>query len=257
VTDDVVKVRRMLADIPDLVAEAHHYLEPGVAPADMKTHHGKGPTYRIPIVAEIFDLLDPREKDIDEPTENRVGGDRRLGVLPTLSLWVSAAYPELEDRGHQPRECCPARTHTVVGETGWLGDYAEPVLAIYPDFATDVEKLWKELRQACRIRQEYKPTCSMCATATRRWLVEPVYSDNVSGPAWWQCTGCRRTWVHDAEVQRLALTQPKMTLTQIASLLGKPVSTLYRWRDQGRFSGGPLYEIEHVRRAMRTVGLSA
>jgi hypothetical protein len=203
-------------------------------------------------VAEVVDLLDRREKDVDDASSNRLAGERRLGVLPSLGLWVSVAYPELEDLGHSPRECCPPRCHTVTGEALWLHSYAQLILELHDDFAADIAKLHRELQKACRIRQEYVPKCPNC-----RWRVEPVYPDGGGGPSYWRCTGCSKTWVHDAEVARLALTQPKMTLRQISSMLNIPLRTLYNWRNQNRFSGGPLYEVDHVRRAAERVGLSA
>jgi len=250
-TDLLTQVRAHLADIPALVAEAEHYITPGSAPADPDARHATT-IFKIPIVPEVFDLLDGREKDVEEPGLNRMAGERRLGVLPTLALWVALAYAEIEDRGERPRVCCPPRRHTIVGESGWLYEYAAHILDFNDDFAADIAKLHRELQRACRVRQEYVPKCPQC-----RWRVEPVYSDGTTGPAYWRCTGCTKTWVHDAEVARLALTQPKMTLRQISSMLNIPLRTLYNWRNQGRFSGGPLFEVDHVRRAAERVGLTA
>jgi len=62
--------------------------------------------------------------------------------------------------------------------------------------------------------------------------------------------------VHDAEVQRLALTQPRMTLRQIASWLEIPLRTLHNWRTDGRFSPDSkgLYEVAHIREAAKKLG---
>jgi transposase-like protein len=247
---DITQLRRYLADIPTLMAEAQHYITPGTAPQDPDARHSTT-IYRIPIVAEIVDLLDKRAKDVDEHSDNRNNGERRLGILPTLGLWVSLTFVELEDTGHSPRICCPSRRHTVVGECDWLSEYAEPILQLHPDFYTEIETIWKELRQACRVRREYTPRCNHFNNP-----VEAIHGNDNDGPAWWRCTGCSRTWVHDAEVQRLALTQPPMTLRQIATLLGLPLRTLHNWRSQGRFttdSRGKT-EVEHVKRAARTIG---
>lgn len=264
-------MRRHLADIPNLVAEAQHYLTPGSAPLDPTNQtKGKGSVYKIPIVAEIYDLLDLREKNREDVTDNRKyagfaraeaedfhinNGQRRLGVLPTLGLWVSLSWAELDDLGHQPRECCLPKQHTITGETNWLSDYAEQIIELHSDFPRDIEQLWTELRKACRIRREYVPTCPICATATTRWRVEAVYGDD-GEPAWWRCTGCAKTWVRDAEVKRFALTQPKMTLGNIASWLGLPLRTLHNWRTQGRFTTDHrgLAEVEHVKRAAEAAG---
>lgn len=244
-------MRRHLADIPDLVTEASHYLTPGSAPKDPDARHGTT-MHRIPIVAEIADLLDLREKDVDGITLNRAGGDRRLGVLPTLGLWVSLTYTELEDLGHQPRECCPHRSHTLTGEAGWLSEYAEIICELHSDFAHDISLLWTELRKACRIRREYQPRCPHCNNH-----IQGVYGDTEDqAPAWWRCTACGKTWVHDAEMQRLAMTQPRMTIPQTAKLLGIAVRTLYNWRNLGRFTADShgKVDLEHVRRAAEKIG---
>jgi len=256
-TDEIAQVRRHLNDIPDLVVEASHYLVPGTAPKDPDAHYTKGPRLRLPIVAEVFDLLDDRDKDLDDILLNRFGGERRLGVLPSLGLWVSLAYVELDDMGLNPRDCCESRQHTVVGECGWLNEYADPIVELHPDFPRDIERLWLELRKVCRIRKDYEPTCPVCATATRRWRIEPVYGPEDSVyPAWWRCTGCPKTWVHDAEIQRLAMTQPRMTLRQIATWLELPLRTLHNWRSDGRIQPDSKgrYEVAHVREAARKLG---
>lgn len=271
VTELVAQVRRHLAEIPDLVVEASHYRTPGSAPMDptFGGKKGKGSAYRILIDPEIFDLLDDNDKALDDVMLNRYPADwiwedgagrkvveparqRRLGVLPTLGLWVSLAYAELEDLGRGPVGCCPARRHTISGETAWLAEYAPDIIELHGDFARDIELLWADLRRACRIRREYIPKCNKCGNR-----IEAVMDGD--SPAWWRCTGCPQTWVHDAEVQRLALTRPPMTLIEMATFLGKSVRDLYRLRDDSRFvpvgrskRGGALYEVEQVRRAVQS-----
>jgi hypothetical protein len=63
-------------------------------------------------------------------------------------------------------------------------------------------------------------------------------------------------WVHDAEVARLARTQPKMTLRAISSWLNIPLRTLHNWRTEGRFTTDRrgLVEVEHVERAAKKSG---
>ena len=264
--DELTQVRSYLADIPALHAEASHYKTPGSAPIDPTSVRGST-IFRIPIVPAIVDLLDIREKDLEDATENRKyagftraeaedfhinNGERRLGVLPTLGQWVALAYAEFEDLGRRPRVCCPARCHTVAGESDWLIEYAEPILELHPDFLRDIERLWAELRKACRVRREYIPKCPFC-----NWRVEAIYGDDeAEGPAWWRCTGCAKTWVRDAEVKRFALTQPRMTLRQIATWLGIPLRTLHNWRNQGRFTtdGRGLAEVSHVENAAKRAG---
>ena len=263
--DLVAQVRRHLAEIPELVAEASHYLTPGSAPKDPEARHGAA-VYRIPIVPEIVDLLDERDKALEDVMFNRtsIGWEdgagrkvidprlRRLGVLPTLGLWVALVYAELDDLGRDPRPCCPARSHTIAGEVAWLAEWAEAVVELHSDFPRDIELLWVELRRACRIRPEYIPQCPKCG-----YRLEGVYgSESDKEAAWYRCTGCPKTFVMDAELKRLALTQPRMTLRQIASLLQLPLRTLHHWRATKRFlpDSRGLYELEHVRRAALTAG---
>lgn len=266
---DVAQLRRYLNDIPQLMAEAEHYITPGTAPHDPDARHTTT-IYKIPIVAEIVDLLDKREKDIEDVTDIRFSGERRLGVLPTLGLWVALAYSELEDLGHDPRICCPERNHTTTGETSWLSEYAESIIDLHPCceqcergkrgcgcgcFHHEIETIWKELRQACRVRREYTPRCPQC-----RNLLQGVYgTPEDKAPAWWRCNACGFTAIADAEIKRLAALQPRMTLRQIADLLKLPISTLRGWRDQKRFQPDShgKYELEHVKLAAQRVGRCA
>src|SRR5215217_808743 len=119
-SDDVAQVRRHLAEIPELLVVASHYLTPGSAPLDPNFKaQGKGSVYKIPIVPEILDLLDTNDKALDDVMLSRRylgfinaerddfninSGQRRLGVLPTLGLWVSLVYAEFEDLGQDVRE---------------------------------------------------------------------------------------------------------------------------------------------------------
>ena len=72
--------------------------------------------------------------------------------------------------------------------------------------------------------------------------------------SWFDCTGCPETWVMDAEIQRMAATQPDMPLTQIAKILGRSLGTLQKWAILGRIlpvgrrGKTFLYDLERVRR---------
>ena len=248
-SEELVQVRRHLADIPELLEEASHYLIPGSAPIDPTATRGTT-IFRIPITPEIFDLLDERDKALDDIMLNRSGGERRLGVLPTLGLWVSLAWAELDDTGRTPRECCPAREHTVAGEVRWLSEYAGDIIELHPEFHRDVEQLWEELRRACRIRKDYAPKCPRCG-----FKIEGIFgSEEDEYPAWYRCTGCPKTWVKEAELRRLGATQPPMTLRQIASMLKLSCRDVYGWYSKNRYMpvgtdgrGRKLFEVEHVK----------
>lgn len=251
------QVRRELADIPDLMVEASHYVIPGSAPADPEARASTGiPSHRLVIAPDIVDLLDPREKDMepDSITENRFDGHRRIGVPPTITMWCQLLYVELEDIGTPAKPCCPRDQHTLARECTWLSDHAADAARLHDDFTAEIHSMWTDLRRACRITQPYIPVCTACGHR-----LEGQYADGEStdiSPAWWRCTGCGNTVQHEAEIRRMALTQPPLTLRQLTSLLNIPLRTLYRWESEGRFlpvkrnsRGGKLYEVEHVRRA--------
>ena len=243
------RVRRQLTDIPDLMVEVALYLTTGSLPPDPDARHGTNNPARIPIVAAVTDLLDVRSKRFSDEDEgvrdlelDRKAGSRRLGVLPTLGLWVSMVHAELEDLGTPARECCPPRQHTVAGEVGWLMEQLDRVLELHNDFAEDVDWLWTDLRKACRLRPPLPLTCATCGFA-----LEGMDSD-----AWFRCTGCPRTWRMDAELRRLGATQPGMPLSQVSRLLEVPVKTLHDWKSRGwilpvgKRGATFLFEVEKV-----------
>lgn len=248
-------------DILDLMVEVQHHWIPGSAPVDPDARQGEGiKSHRSVITEQVVDLLDFREKDMepDDLAENFVDGEWRLGVFPTLAMWVSLVHVELVDLGENPAECCPdARHHTLAGEIAWLDRYADRVLDLHDDFERQIRSIRQALRTACRTTDAFQPTCTKCGND-----MDPQYAEGESGdiaPPWWVCTACGWTVIHDAEVRRLALTQPPMTLRQIHRITHIPLRTLHNWRAEKRFlpigkskRGGDLFDLALIERAAKS-----
>jgi hypothetical protein len=255
--DTISRVRYWLTNIPDLLAEQPEYLIPGSIPADPSTRYAPTSPARPPVNLTVIDLTDTREKDSAEltPAEllsyDRTAGYHRLGVLPTLGLWVSLVLDELIDLGENPDTCCPLNgqdtaTHTITGEVGWLIRYLPTILDMHPDFATDIEAIHRDLRHGQRDTRDLlaQLKCPKC-----RWPVEAK-----TGNAWLRCTGCDAAWTMAAEIRRFGATQPDMPLAKIAGILGRPLDTLRKWSIEGRIlpvgrrGQTFLYDVERVRR---------
>lgn len=217
------QVREQLAEIPDLMAEVSYYIEPGSAPIDPDARHRHGNLAKLPLVAAVADLLDERQKDLTDPEDlpaNRKNGERRLGVLRTLGLWVSLIHPELEDTEGETAVCCPGREHTISGECSWLIQHLDFTMGLHPDFGCDISAIWRDLRNQTRT-VDAGPL--RCLIETCGWPVEEM-----SGGAWYRCTGCRRSWSR-LELHKLHEQQKPKTLSEIAALTQIPLSTLKDW----------------------------
>jgi hypothetical protein len=245
----LVQVRQHLADIPDLMAQLAHFRTPGSAPPDPDARRGTSSPSRPTVVLSVVDLEDTRWKpNADQPGErtaelDRQIGERRQGVLPTLSLWVMLADSDMNDGGMHPT---PApEPPTVTTECGWLHEHVEWIVGQYADFAPEISDIHRDLSRGCRIRPPLPLNCSMCG-----WRVVPADETE----SWYRCTGCEKTWRMDAELRRLGATQ-SMTLKEAERALGVPLRTLYNWEAEGRFmpvgrrGNAKLYDPEHLKRA--------
>lgn len=256
----VALVRGWLGEIPDLMVEVQHYVTPGSAPVDPDARQGSGvKSHRMVLVPDVVDLLDVREKNLDPDDVgwlNRIDGQRRVGVFPTLSMWVSLVHGEMIDLDEDPSDCCPPRAHTLAGEVAWLSQYADRAVALHNDFAPEMRQIRNDLRTACRVVEPFVPQCPKCG-----WWMEGQWPDDEvdaeKAPPWWKCSGCGWTITHDAEVRRLAALQPPMTLRQMATMTGVSHRTLLRWEADKRFlpvgensRGVKLYEVDHIKRTV-------
>jgi predicted RNA-binding Zn-ribbon protein involved in translation (DUF1610 family) len=241
-----VDVARMLGEIPELFALLPLYGLPGSTPPDPDARRGTSSPAKPPTVLDVVDLLDTREKPQADDGERDVeldkrAGYRRLGILPTLGLWVSMVAAELDDMDEPVEVCCPDRQHTVAGECAWLTTHLDRILELHPDFPEDVEWMWRDLRRVVGERDPLTFYCPKCG-----WRIEP--QDDAT---WFRCTGCPQTWRMDAEIRRLGATQ-ELTLKQIASMRGLALKTLHDWSARGwiapigRSARGFLYDIARV-----------
>lgn len=252
-------VRWWLTELPDLYAQQSNYLLPGTRPADPTTRYAPPSSTRPPLTLDVIDLTDTRTKPDDQLTpsdlieHDRMAQTRRLGIIPTLGLWVSLVMDELLDLGQDPATCCPTTpdgdggwitTHTITGEVDWLLDHLDQILDLHPDFADDIEAMHRDLRHTVGDRDPFHIVCPYC-----RNTVEP-HGDN----AWFQCVACFKSWTMSAELRRLGATQPDMPLSKIAGLIGRSLHTLRKWAMEGRIEPirrrgqTLLYDLERVRK---------
>jgi len=84
-----------------------HPLDP--EPADLADRRSKGP------------MLDP----IGEANLTRSIGERRAGVLPTLTSWVVLVESEMLDLSVQHADPLPAAEATVTSQAGWLSRHLD------------------------------------------------------------------------------------------------------------------------------------
>lgn len=253
-------VRTQLADIPKLYTQLPRFILPGSKPPDPNTPRASSNPARPPVTLDVIDLRDTRLKpNADDEFGERdleldqMAGYRRLGVLPTLGLWVSMVAAELTDQGEDVEDCCPPHQHTIGGECDWLYDWTDLILEQHPDFADDINWIHKDLRQAVgeSNRKPYHPRCP--------WCRDKIEGEGETGTEWFRCLGCGRTWTFAAEIRRLAATQPPMTLRQCSEAMRRPLKTLQRWAAELRFlpvgerNGVKVYDLEIIKRAAASV----
>ncbi len=233
------QLRRRLDDLPELAALAevlHNTRLPKAATTGGSRPH---PGSRPPINLALVDLTDTRQKRpaVDklvaeplrvhnerlQPNEEaalarELGETARRGVLPTLENWVRMAESEMLDDGeeHTPLADDP----TVSTEAGWLHQHLGWIVGRQwvDELERDVARMWRDLRQACSERPEYKPRCPECR-ATLTALV-----------GYWACSACGR----DYRDERMVMScQQPMTGERIAELFGINHSTITTWKNRG------------------------
>jgi hypothetical protein len=145
-----VRLREALEGLPAAYSDLRHFRLPGSRPPDPDAKpSGKRQSSRPPLVVDVIDLEDQREKADADATRadydlDRRAGARRQGVLPTLACWVRLVDGELWDDGieHDPpadnptvtTECGFLLTHIDwIGEQQWLGEITDDIAAMLDD----------------------------------------------------------------------------------------------------------------------------
>jgi hypothetical protein len=249
----VQKLSKALTELPAAYNQLHLFQLPGSRPSDTgsKQRHGTLST-RAPLVLEVLDLLDRRHKNDVEPTRDnyeldRLVGQRRLGVLPTLSQWVRLVDSEQWDSGLV--HAAPAEIPTVESECGWLQSHVEWISqqGWLQEIADDLTRMLKDCTLITGTTEQHiKMTCTNLGCG---WPVQ----EEADG-AWFKCTGCGRSWGR-LELHKMAERKKPKPLIECAKLAGVSDRTLNRLIEAGllkhvaRDGTRYLYDIDAVMKA--------
>lgn len=215
-----------LSFLPEEYAQLALFRLPGsVKGESVKRAH---PGSRPPLNLAVLDLEDTREKPDADPTRtdyqvDRRAGERRQGVLPTLTSWVRLCDSEQWDAGivHQP----PADEPTVAGECGWLLSHVEWIIlqGWSDEIVADVRKIRADVRRAIGEHDPIPLDCMRCGNP-----VEKVVINGDEDAAYWRCEACNAQWSR-LELHHLELAQRPKTLPQLAQITEISVRTLQSW----------------------------
>lgn len=238
-----------LRELPDLCAWVDTKAATLLPRAGQQTGAARpAPGPRPPLNVALLDLLDDRPKlngRTLDPAESAALdayiGQRRQGVLPCLSAWVTLAEGDAWESGQTV--AASASSATVQTEAGWLLDHLSFV-ARRPwaaDFDADIRRMWRDLRQAAGERDSYRPRCPECRARL----------DDRGG--FYACPRCGR----DYRDERMASCDEPMTARRIAALFDLNVKTIRTWANRGELApacdelgahGAPLYWVDDVLR---------
>ena len=148
------QLRRDLRDLPGLVDQVDRHRE-ALLRQGTPTLDRIG---RIPANLQVVDLTDQRTKDgaaildpIGEADLARRIGERRHGILPTLSSWVSLAVGEMHDCdcAHTPPVDPAERQPTITTESGWILQHLDWIVGQQwvVELAQDVRGIVADLEQ--------------------------------------------------------------------------------------------------------------
>lgn len=248
------KLLKALTELPAAYNQLHLFQLPGSKPSDTgsKQRHGTLST-RAPLVLEVLDLLDRRHKNDVEPTRDnydldRLAGNRRLGILPTLSQWVRLADGEMWDSGVQ--HSAPSDNSSVDTECSWLLHHLDWITEQpwLNEMAEDLTRMLKDAQRVVGVEKQAKYFCTKCG-----WPIQER-----DGGAWYSCTGCDQNWTR-LELHRFAERKKPKTLAEIAKLTNISLKTLRSFADRGhlkvvaRDGKANLYDLDAV--ALATMNL--
>lgn len=249
-------VHSHLTEIPELAAQLD--VMPGRGGSrDPEMRSSTPSPKRAPLNLGHLDLADSRLKDC-EP--GQIPEVERLGILPYLQMWQMLVFGELEDSGHHPDRCCPnSIDHTIAGEIAWLITHLTQILDWHDDFPADIRRMRNRLRHELRIRPE-RATSADCPKCGWEMDGQGDYEKELRRYPWYRCRGCAHTITTAAELDSAARAATDLvTLKYAAKELGKPFSTLRRWKQagwilaRGKDRRGEIYSLNAIRIVSQSV----
>jgi len=264
----IKKLGIALNELPALYDQLWLFLLPQAAPSSDGIRGASIASERAPLAVEVLDLLDVREKAAADlyPTDY---GERRLGILPSLSTWVRFVDEKMIMEGRQyvppyrfiacsatcryvdvadvimPGEavCTGQRmahweVKTVGTECAWLGAHLsfiedQPWMnrIADPEVPTSITKIMHDVRSIVGSEEQIK---LVCLNEGCGWPVKIM-----SHGAWYRCTGCGDAWSFDEVRNRAAVRKP-ITIKEAAERAGCSVRTLKDYVEQGKISALPV-----------------
>ena len=262
----IKKLGMALNELPALYDQLWLFLLPQAAPSSDGIRGASIASERAPLAVEVLDLLDVREKDSDlYPGE----GERRVGILPTLSSWVrfvdeemikgelqfvppyrfmacsrSCKFLGIADSVSPGEAVCSGKrldhwtAKTVGTECAWLAahmDFIEDQPWAHriadPEMPTSITKIMHDVRSIVGSEEQIK---LVCLNEGCGWPVKIM-----SHGAWYRCTGCGDAWSFDEVRNRAAVRKP-ITIKEAAERAGCSVRTLKDYVEQGKISALPV-----------------
>ncbi len=260
----VNETRQHLTELPDLYAQLWMFTKPGSAPKDPDQRSGKSnPARRSVVNLDVLDLTDERLKADAEDTrtdytlDSRAGA-RRQGVVNTLAAWSRLVCSELADAGvdtdlaEEPTitsECGYLLTHLDwIAEQQWFDDELHP----------DVRQMRADVRRAIGDRDDV--TSMPCLDCGWEMVGQGDYDAERKRFPWYKCSGCSKTAVTQAELDRIdEKARDTVTLSYAARMLKRPVSTLKEWvqqgwvRPEGSDTRGTVYSLTAFKEHSQTI----
>jgi hypothetical protein len=247
-----------LDNLPSAYDRLHLFFLPGGMMSDQGSRQRHGILYaQAPVVLEVLDLLDTREKpdmgpwrrdddvDLDQlgPDGSTKSSIRRQGIHPTLVQWARRADADMWDTGadHEPLPDTPGMSHVC----GWLGGVVNWLTAQdwMPRITTDVTRMNSEANAIIGTDSKIHMTCT---NPTCGWRVE----EQANG-AYWKCKGCGKAWSR-MELHKMAERKKPKTLAECAKLSNVSERTLRTYKAGGmlpvkaRRGTVDLYDIDEI-----------
>lgn len=258
----IKKLGMALNELPAVYDQLWLFLLPQAAPSSDGIQGGSIASERAPLVVEVLDLLDIREKQSSDlyPIDH---GERRLGILPTLSSWVRFVDEKMimDNRQFMPPyrfiACCGScvfldqadavlpgagvctgkrmphwEPKTVGTECAWLAaqmDYIQDQPWMYrladPDRPSSITRLLHDVRSIVGTEETIK---LVCLNEGCGWPVKIM-----SHGAWYKCTGCGDAWSFD-EVRNRAAARKPITIKEAVERSGCSKSLLHEYIRLGK-----------------------